>query len=174
MSYEEAFQSLKILVDGLESGEYPLEDPARLTGEERKELLDRFALLDDNDIIASAKVWSQEKDAVLADLCDRLVNRRLFHVEIQNHPFSEEKVWEIRKRMMKDTGLSEEDTASFVFTNTISNFAYSPSGHQIRILRKDGSVKDITEVSEIMDEQIISRIVEKHIFCYPKEYLSDQ
>ena len=26
LSYEEAFQSLKILVDGLESGEYPLEE----------------------------------------------------------------------------------------------------------------------------------------------------
>ena len=155
-------------------GEYPSRDPGHLQAEERRELLAHFALLDDNDIIASAKVWSQENDVVLADLCDRLINRKLFHVEIQDHPFPGEKVREIRRRMMKDTGLSEEDTASFVFTNTISNYAYSPSGHQIRILRKDGSVKDITEVSEIMDEQIISRIVEKHIFCYPKEYLSDQ
>ncbi len=154
-------------------GEYPLEDPARLTGEERKELLDRFALLDDNDIIASAKVWSQGGDAVLSDLCSRLVNRKLFHVEIQNHPFPQEKVMEIRRRMSRDTGFTEEETSSFVFTNTISNYAYSPTEHQIKILGKDGSVKDITEVSEIMDEQVISRTVEKHIFCYPKEYLSN-
>jgi HD superfamily phosphohydrolase len=154
-------------------GEYPPEDPAGLSGKERKELLDRFALLDDNDIIASAKVWSQGKDAVLSDLCNRLVNRKLFHVEIQNHPFPQEKVQEIRQRMRRDTGFSEEETTSFVFTNTISNYAYSPTEHQIKILGKDGSVKDITEVSEIMDEQVISRTVEKHIFCYPKEYLSN-
>ena len=154
-------------------GEYPAQDPALLSPRQRKELLDRFALLDDNDIIASAKVWSGSGDPVLADLCRRLVNRKLFHVEIQNRPFPEEKVEEYRKKMMRDTGLSAGEVASFVFTNTISNYAYSTADHQIRILGKDGSVKDITEVSEIMDEQVISRIVEKHILCYPKEYLSN-
>ncbi len=154
-------------------GEYPAKDPALLTSVQRKELLERFALLDDNDIIASAKVWSGSGDAVLAELCRRLVNRKLFHVEIQNRPFPPEKVEEIRGRMQRDTGWSAEEVSSFVFTNTISNYAYSPAEDQIRILGKDGSVKDITGVSEIMDEQVISRIIEKHILCYPKEYLSN-
>ncbi len=149
---------------------YPGKNTGELTLPERKDLLDRFSLLDDNDIITSAKVWSDSPDRVLADLCNRLVNRKLFHVDIQNHPFDPEKVRRIRKKMMKDQGLEEEETAFFVFTDKISNFAYSPKDHQIKIMRKDGAVKEITEVSEIMDENIISRIIEKHIMCYPKEY----
>ncbi|MCD6200436.1 MAG: HD domain-containing protein [Bacteroidales bacterium] len=152
---------------------YPKKKVETLTARERKELLDRFSLLDDNDIITSAKVWSESSDPVLSNLCRRLVNRKLFHVEIQDHPFEEEKECRIRRKMMKDYGFSEAETAFFVFTNTISNFAYSPKDHQIKILRKDGSVQDITAVSEIMDQNIISRIVEKHILCYPKEYTNN-
>ncbi len=149
---------------------YPQKRYDALTQAEGKELLDQFSLLDDNDIITSAKVWAYSKDPVLSNLCHRLVNRKLFHVEIQARPFDKEKTESIRRKMMRDTGFNEMETSFFVFTNTISNFAYSPEDHQINILRKDGSVKDITEVSDIMDQNIISKIVQKHILCYPKEY----
>ncbi len=152
-------------------GEYSVpEEP--LSSAQRKELLEHFAMLDDNDIIASAKVWTESRDPVLAELCRRLVDRKLFHVEIREHPFPEERVEEVRGKIRKVMGFSDEESRSFVFTGTISNLAYSPTGQQIRILTKEGRVKDITEVSEIMDEHVLSRIVEKHIFCYPKEFFN--
>ncbi len=149
---------------------YSVKTVDTLTAKGRKELLDRFALLDDNDIITSAKVWSEAEDPVLSRLCKQLINRKLLHIEIRNHPFSKEKVENIRKRMRRDTGFDELGVSYFVFTNTISNFAYSPEDHQIKILRKDEMIKDITEVSEIMNQNVISKIVQKHILCYPKEY----
>ena len=149
---------------------YPEKNVKDLTAGERKELLYHFSLLDDNDIITSAKVWSDFPDPVLSILCNRLINRKLFHVEIQNHPFETEKVNAIRRKMMKDYGFSETETAFFVFTDMISNYAYSPKDQQIKILKKDGSIQDITKVSEIMDQNIISKIEKKHIICYPKEY----
>ena len=51
-----------------------------------------FSKLDDNDILVSAKYWSDLSDKVLSDLSGRLIHRDLLAIELQNEPFSEERV----------------------------------------------------------------------------------
>jgi len=136
--------------------------------EQRKELLNMFSLLDDNDILTAVKVWMNHPDPVLSRLCRQLIHRDLFTIELQEKPFDPEYVRRISDTVSKKWNLSSEQVQYFVFSDSVSNFAYSLDDHRISILGKDNRVTDITEASNILDQSIISRIVNRHILCYPK------
>lgn len=135
----------------------------------KEKVLHQFATLDDSDIIASIKVWSEHSDPVLGRLCRMLTTRNLFRCILQREPFNHEKVNEKRKRIMKLFKCSEEDASCFIFSDITTNSAYTPDFGPIRILMKDGGVKDLSEVSDQLDISFHSHMVSKHFLCYPKE-----
>ncbi len=132
------------------------------------ELLDLFAQLDDNDIMASVKVWMDHKDVVLSTLCTQLVNRRLFHVEMQKNPFKDERINSQKKEIQQRLKLTNEEVNYFVFTGNVTNDAYRADKIRINILFKDGSVTDIADASDQLSIAAIARTVKKYYLCYPK------
>jgi len=56
----------------------------------RDELLDRFATLDDHDIVTALKNWTNSDDKLLTYFANGLLNRRLFKSELRNKPFDVE------------------------------------------------------------------------------------
>ena len=128
-----------------------------------------FTRLDDNDIMASAKYWADHSDPVLSDLARRLINRKLLSVELQNEPFSEGRLYELRNRAEKLLQITTEMTDYYVFTNSISNLTYAPDSPEIRILLKNGAITELTSVSDIFDHKLLSERVTKYFLCYPKE-----
>jgi hypothetical protein len=64
--------------------------------------------------------------------------------------------------------LTKEDTAYFVFTDTIKNNAYKPGDGSIRILMKDGTIQDITTASDNSNLEVLAKTVKKYILCYTK------
>lgn len=132
------------------------------------ELLDQFALLDDYDIMTSIKVWTTHKDKVLSKLCSQLVNRRLFHVEMQNQPFKEDYIQKIKKKMQQRLKLNNTEVDYFVFAGAVTNDAYRADKIRINILFKDGSVADIAEASDQLSIDVLARTVKKYYLCYPK------
>lgn len=132
-------------------------------------VLSRFASLDDNDIISSAKNWSSLQDPILSRLCNNLINRNLFRIELQKEAFSKQRISQIRKTVMQTYGINEHESEYFVFTNTISNYAYSADDERIQILFQNGELKDVTEASDMLDMSILSKTVTKHYLCYPKD-----
>lgn len=136
-----------------------------------KTLLSRFACLDDNDIISSAKSWTIHQDPVLSRLCQKLINRNLFRIELQKEAFSMNHINRIRKAVIQAYGINEQESEYFVFTNTISNYAYSADDERIQILYQNGELKDVTEASDMLDMSILSKTVTKHYLCYPKDIL---
>jgi HD superfamily phosphohydrolase len=128
-----------------------------------------FTRLDDSDILVSAKYWSDHSDKTLADLSQRLISRRLLSVELQDEPFPEERVKEIRKLAGKFLKIDSDLTDYYVFTQSISNMTYAPDSSVVRILLKNGSIKDIASVSDIFDHRLLSERVTKYFLCYPKE-----
>src|SRR5690606_32313187 len=56
-----------------------------------------FVELDDVDILASIKVWTNHPDMTLSLLCDRLMNRQLNNVEMSNNKPDEELLLKLRK-----------------------------------------------------------------------------
>ena len=134
----------------------------------KPETLDSFAALDDSDIMASVKVWVSHKDPVLSRLCTQLVNRKLFKIELQNVPFKEEKVKELKNKIKADYKLKDKEVNYFVFSGNVENDAYRPDKISINILFKDGSVSDIAKASDQLNIQVLAKTVKKYYLCYPK------
>jgi hypothetical protein len=106
---------------------------------------------------------------VLSDLSSRLVRRDLFAVELQNEPFPDERVMELSSVAGNLMKVSPELTDYFVFTDSISNLAYTPDAPEVKILLKNGNTADISTVSEMFDHRFLSEKVTKYYLCYPKE-----
>ena len=128
-----------------------------------------FTRLDDTDILASAKYWSDHSDKVLSDLAGRLTSRNLFAIELQNEPFSEGKIMRLKDLTSELMQTSAALTEYYVFTGTISNLTFAPSAPEVRILLKNGTTADITTVSDMFDHRQLSERVTKYYLCYPKE-----
>ncbi len=138
-----------------------------------RENLDAFASLDDNDIIASAKVWADHPDKVLSLLSSNLINRNLYRIEIRNEKYPTEYIANIRIGVKDQYGLNEKDLDYLVYTGSISNNAYRSEDEQIKILYHGGILKDITKASDILDVSVLSKTVKKYFLCYPKEAMGN-
>ena len=128
-----------------------------------------FTRLDDSDILVSAKYWADHSDKVLSDLSGRLLNRDLFAIELQNEPFPVKRVNDLinlaKKLINIDPGLEDY----YVFTDSISNLAYTPDAPVVKILLKSGRTADISAVSDMFDHRFLSEKITKYFLCYPKE-----
>jgi hypothetical protein len=128
-----------------------------------------FNRLDDNDIMVSAKYWSDSSDKVLADLSERLINRNLFAIELQNEPFPSVRLAELRNLAGQKLKIAPELDSFYIYSGSISNLAYTPDAPEVTILLKNGDTADISSVSEMFDHRFLSERITKYFLCYPKE-----
>lgn len=139
---------------------------------ERKYILDEFSNLDDNDIIACVKTWKNSSDKVLSMLCQKLTDRKLFKIRISNEPFGQHVIDSLRQQFLKKYGhhnMSNEEADYFIFTDIISNNAYSKEDENIQILYSNDVLKDISEASDMLNMSALSKTIKKYFLCYPKE-----
>ena len=130
--------------------------------------LETFALLDDYDILTSIKVWTNHEDVVLSMLCNMMINRKLYRVEISKTPFSDEKIESYKNNFISQNNLSYAEKDYFVFTDVIENNAYNPKKDSIQILYKNGHTTDIGIASDQLNISSLSTPVKKYFLCYPK------
>ena len=128
-----------------------------------------FTRLDDADILISAKYWADHSDKVLSDLSARLMTRNLLAIELQNEPFPKEKVRRLKAVTRDILGIDPALIEYYVFTNSISNLAFTPDSPEVKILLKSGKTADISVVSDMFDQRFISERITKYFLCYPKE-----
>ncbi len=131
-------------------------------------ILDWYALLDDNDVLSSVKEWQMHDDPVLSKLAKSLINRKLFRIYLEDVPVSEKwkekKLNQITKKITNDPTLSHY----FLITGEITNNAYNQDTENIKILFKNGKVKDMGKASDI-NLSVLTKTVRKYFACYPKE-----
>ena len=144
------------------------DEPGRFDPSNRKIFLDQFAALDDNDILASAKVWSRHSDSVLSLLAGGLMNRVLFRVELGDEPFSVERVGRLREGVSRQLEVSDDDAGYLVISDSVSNFAYSDMDDRIAIMDRQGRIRDIADASDMLNIAVLSKTVRKYFLCYPK------
>ncbi|MAE07737.1 MAG: phosphohydrolase [Bacteroidetes bacterium] len=137
--------------------------------ENNREVLENFTRLDDYDIFTSMKVWTTHSDPILSRLSSSIINRRLPKVEIQNEPFDNEFVENIKKETMLELKLEEDEIDYFVINDKTSNFTYKIGTDKIGILNKNGMVMDIAEASDQLNISLLSKPTTKYFLCYPKE-----
>ena len=132
-------------------------------------VLDLFANLDDNDIIASIKEWQNHPDFVLSYLSGCIINRRLFKIKISKKPIPEHKIALLKEKIGAQMDVSDQEMSYFLITDTISNSAYNKaSSDKINVLFKNNKVSDIANASDI-NLSVFSETIRKYFICYPKE-----
>lgn len=127
-----------------------------------------YAMLDDNDIWSSLKVWTGSKDKVLSILSSDILNRNLFKVEITGTPTEEGHINEVRTKLAARFGVSYEDAGYLMSVDTIQKDMYDVNDDQISIIFKDNTVKDISEASEVMNIALLSKKIRKYYLCYQR------
>jgi hypothetical protein len=132
------------------------------------EVLMRYSRLDDSDVFLSIKVWSEHEDKVLSDLCTQLRDRVLPKIELSSEPFAAQQVADLRQKVAQQKGISLQEAELYVFTDSVSNKAYSPEGFNIKVLYKNGTTADITTASDQYNISALAKPVTKYFLCYPK------
>jgi hypothetical protein len=135
------------------------------------EVLHRFALLDDIDVLAAIKAWQWHPDLVLGNLSRMILNRQLLHIDLKNKPLKQDKFREHFEQFRKQYGLSVDETSFFVFQGSIENKAYDLEQQNINILRDNGKVTDVARASDHLNLQTLSYAVVKYYHCFPKASL---
>lgn len=130
-------------------------------------ILDRFADLDDYDILGALKVWQTHPDMVLSTLAKRLVNRDLFKIEISKEPFSAERLQHERQLVQDHFGLKDDEVDFYVYSDILSNKAYNQKKQNINMLMKNGDIVDLSEASDNLNISALASPVEKYFLCYP-------
>ena len=134
-----------------------------------KDVLDRFALLDDVDVLWAMKEWQFHPDFVLSKLSKMLLHRDLPKVKIQNLSFEQEKLETLYKKVALAYNISEKEASYLVFTNSVQNTAYNAERQKINILTKKGKIIDVIKASDQLNLEALSKPVIKYYLCYPKE-----
>ncbi len=135
----------------------------------QKELLDKFSQLDDYDIMGAIKLWTMHEDPILSLLSKNLLDRKLPKIEIQNDDFNEERIAMLKKQFQEKYHYNEAETEYFIFTGNVQNDAYNLyDDDKINILFKSGKCLEISQASDQLDANFLSKSVTKRFLCYPK------
>ncbi|AWG26170.1 HD domain-containing protein [Flavobacterium kingsejongi] len=136
-----------------------------------EDILDRFAQLDDFDIVSALKNWQFHSDFVLSSLSRMIINRDLLKIRLSSEKFTQEEIGELQQLFSEKHHLSVQDTAYFIFKGKIKNQAYNKLGDPIRIMKKDRTIEDVLEASDQLNLKALSKPVTKYFICFPKDLL---
>jgi len=135
--------------------------------------IETFTKLDDTDILSAVKVWADDDDFVLSKLCHDFVTRKLYHVDITNEAPDKQFIAGLLDKAAAKYGITKAEAAYFAFDDTIINNAYKAGDGYIRILMKDGNIKDITAASDNSNLMALAKTVKKYILCYGKDLVDN-
>ena len=133
------------------------------------EALAFYEELDDSDIWSAMKVWKHNDDKILSTLAKDMLDRHIFKVEVSEEPPSEDVIEEIADGIADKMGISNKDAKQYMMSlNTIQKDMYNVDDDSISILYKDGSIRDISEASELLNVQLLSKKIRKYYLCYQR------
>lgn len=138
--------------------------------ESKDAILDAFASIDDNDVLAAIKAWMHHDDFILSTLSEQLIHRRLPAIRVSDHPFPNEEIEQLRHRVQERYGISPQESEYFVGTGVLRNHAYDFNDQEIRVLYKNGTCLDISEASDQLDRHFLEKQVTKYYIFFPKEF----
>ena len=133
------------------------------------EALANYEELDDSDIWSAMKAWKHHDDKILSTLATDMLDRKIFKVEVSEELPTEEKLEEITTQIARKLSISEADARKYMMSlNTIQKDMYNVDDDSIAILYKNGDIKDISEASELLNVQLLSKKIRKYYLCYQR------
>ena len=132
------------------------------------EALANYEELDDSDIWSAMKAWKHHGDKILSTLATDMLDRRIFKVEVHEEPIAPERVEELQADIARRLGIEQADAHYLMNVSEISKDMYNVDDDSIAILYKNGEVKDISEASELLNVQLLSKKIRKYYLCYQR------
>ncbi|SHI68502.1 hypothetical protein SAMN05443429_103126 [Cruoricaptor ignavus] len=132
-----------------------------------KEDIEKFTLLDDNDVTMAMKLWQNHPDAVLSYFCKAVIQRRLPKTKIQSKPFPQELISEKIKEA--DVFFGEGLGRHFVEEISRSLLPYNKEEKPIWLLLKNGRKIRLEDSENQILSSSITTETTKHILYFPRE-----
>lgn len=132
------------------------------------EALERYEELDDSDIWSAMKVWRHDKDKILSTLATDMLDRKIFKVEVHEHPVSQERIDELTATIATAMDIEPKDAHYLMSVSTIQKDMYNVDDDCIAVLYKDGTIRDVAEASELLNVQLLSKKIRKYYLCYQR------
>ncbi len=127
--------------------------------------LELFCSLDDTDIQSAIKVWQSHNDEVLSRLCNMLLQRKLYKVQLLS--LSEvNSIEHYKERFLAAHPSLANLIDYFVFEGLTSNNTYDATDENILILQKNGLVQDLSSVEHALINDTLSKPITKRYLCY--------
>ncbi len=133
--------------------------------DESREALDNYLQLSDNDIWCALSVWQQHPDKILSLLSQDFINRKTFKVEVSEEPFEETYVDQKVEKLACHYQLSREEAKYLLALKEVGKDMYNIYDDRIEILEKDGTIRDVAEVSDMLNIDTLSKHVRKYYLC---------
>lgn len=140
------------------------------------EVVDAFMSLDDTDLLYSLKRWSTSPDPVLADLARRFVERDFFRTTYlpaepetgQVAAWREEvAAWLVARGLSVAEAHANADAYLAVGSSSLD--AYHRFDDSIRILERDGRVRELSQAADVAAVGALAEPVVRHYVCAPKQ-----
>ena len=135
---------------------------------EDEDVLKFYAKLDDNDIWSTIKVWMDSKDKILSMLSYNLINRKTFKVEVHDEEVDENYIHDLRLKLSEKYQISYDETQYLYGLDTIKTNMYDIENDNIKVYMKDNSIRDICEVSELLNVALLIRQKPKYYIIYQR------
>lgn len=132
----------------------------------KEDSIEQFVRLDDSDLISAFKVWCDHEDKILSLLCKGMIHRKLFKVEIREDKADRNTINRLSEQYKANLGVNEKEVHYLMGDSLVTTDTYSPEDDNINILYKDGSIKDISIASDMLNIQVLTKKVQKNFFCY--------
>jgi len=133
------------------------------------EALTYYGELDDSDIWSAMKAWKHHNDKILSTLATDMLDRHIFKVEVTEEPVEDTHIETIAKEISAQMEITIDDAKQYMMSvNTISKDMYNVDDDSIAILYKDGRIRDISEASELLNVQLLSKKIRKYYLCYQR------
>ncbi len=134
----------------------------------QEEALQMYSELDDSDLWSAMKAWRHTDDPILSMLAADMLDRNIFRVEVSEVPFTEERLNDLQASLAKQSGVSQNDAAYLMSVVRLQKDMYSVDDDSIDILYKDGTIRDVTHASELLNVELLSKKVSKYLLCYQR------
>ncbi len=135
----------------------------------KHKLLDKFALIDDSDLLTCLKSWTHSEDQVLKILSNSIINRKLLKIKTFEKKNIKKEIRRLQSIAMKKLKLTLNDTSYLIFPISINNQTYNFVNNEIKFLKKNNVIVNLSEIKNEINMNSKNSRITKHYICYPKE-----
>ncbi|MEQ8525417.1 HD domain-containing protein [Gracilimonas sp.] len=138
-----------------------------------KQMIDRYAEMDDHDVYLSIKLWEKSGDKILSNLCHRFLNRDLFRTTFLDKKPTKAQISEITQKTqkaLKKLRLPQDEIAVghyLGFENSYSE-AYKYKNESIWILEDEKAI-EFSKAAETKNIIALTEPVVKHYCVHLKD-----